>query len=64
MPLVLGGGHPMPVSEVVEVVNMLVVDEVCGVVGLRLVLLGRLRINHARHVLVLLVFQYVFGCHI
>ncbi|KAL5795923.1 hypothetical protein ACOSQ2_000743 [Xanthoceras sorbifolium] len=37
---VLGGG-PVPVS--VEVVNGLVVDEKYGVVGLRVVLLGRLR---------------------
>ena len=38
---VLGGGQPVPVS--VEVVNGLAVDEAYGVVGLRLVLLGRLR---------------------
>ncbi|PON78914.1 Late embryogenesis abundant protein [Parasponia andersonii] len=37
----LGGGGPVPVSA--EVMNGLTVDEAYGVVGLRLVLLGRLR---------------------
>ncbi|EXC13664.1 hypothetical protein L484_019625 [Morus notabilis] len=38
---VLGGGQAVPVA--VEVVNGLAVDEAYGVVGLRVVLLGRLR---------------------
>lgn len=38
---VLGSGAPVPVS--VEVVNGLIMDERCGVVGLTVVLLGRIR---------------------